>query len=301
MLKTQDVQKNIDIFNKLISIFPENIYNTLDKLSETIKSEALEIRIRTQKNIIIILKNSYINIDLIVSSENLDFIFKKICNYCIYSFQNQIKNGYITFENGHRIGLAGSAVIEKNRIINIKNITSLNIRIAREFKECSRKIFNIIKNNINGTLIVGAPMTGKTTILRDLARIFSVENQQKITIIDEKCEIASVYNNIPQFDIGFSDILSGFPKNHGITMAIQTLSPDIIICDEIGNIKDYNLIKNILNSGIKLITTMHAHDEKELLNKHNINLLLKNNYFETVIFLKQIKNPGELLKIKKVS
>ncbi|MBP3320698.1 MAG: Flp pilus assembly complex ATPase component TadA [Clostridia bacterium] len=301
MLKTHDVQKNIDIFDKLIKIFPDKIYNVLDNLPENVKSNALEIRVRMQRNIIIILNNDYINIDLMILPEDIDAIFKKICNYCIYSFQNQIKNGYITFENGHRIGLAGSAVLENNHVTNIKNISSMNIRIAREFKNCSKEIFEIIKNNINGTLIVGAPMTGKTTILRDLARLFSMEYNQKVVIIDEKYEIASTYNGIPQFDIGLADVLSGFPKNHGTIMALRTLSPDIIICDEIGSEQDYNYIKNILNSGVKIITTIHSYDEIELLNRPQVNYLLKMNIFDTVVFLNSSKKPGEILKIKKAS
>ena len=177
----------------------------------------------------------------------------------------------------------------------------MNIRIAREFKNCSKEIFGIIKNNINGTLIVGAPMTGKTTILRDLARLFSMEYNQKVVIIDEKYEIASTYNGIPQFDIGLADVLSGFPKNHGTIMALRTLSPDIIICDEIGSEQDYNYIKNILNSGVKIITTIHSYDEIELLNRPQVNYLLKMNIFDTVVFLNSSKKPGEILKIKKAS
>ncbi len=296
MLKTCEVQKNIDIFDELITIFPEKIYNSLKKLSDKIKINAQEIRVRTQKNIIILYKNNYFNINLTVLPEDIENIFKKICNYSIYTFQEQIKNGYITFKNGHRIGLAGSAVVHKNNVINIKNITSLNIRIAREFKNCSKNIFKITKHDNNGFLIVGAPMTGKTTILRDLSRLFSVKNKQKVVIIDERYEIAAIYENVPQLDIGFSDVLSGFKKSQGITMALRTLSPDIIICDEIGSIIDAISVKESLNSGVKIVASMHARNLKEFLDRPQTKILLKTNAFSKIFILNYNKKRNIILK-----
>lgn len=296
MLKTCEVQKNIDIFNELITIFPEKIQKLLNNLSDEIKINAQEIRVRTQKNIIILYKNNYYNIDLIILPEDIENIFKKICNYSIYTFQEQIKNGYITFKNGHRIGLAGSAVVHKNNVINIKNITSLNIRIAREFKNCSKKIFKNTKYNNSGFLIIGAPMTGKTTILRDLSRLFSVKTKQKVVIIDERYEIAAVYENVPQLDIGFSDVLSGFQKSQGILMALRTLSPDIIICDEIGSTLDAISVKESLNSGVKIIATVHARNLKEFFNRPQAKILLKTGAFNKIFVLNCNKNHDIILK-----
>lgn len=296
MLKTCEVQKNIDIFNELITIFPEKIQKLLNNLSDEIKINAQEIRVRTQKNIIILYKNNYHNINLIILPEDIENIFKKICNYSIYTFQEQIKNGYITFKNGHRIGLAGSAVVHKNNIINIKNITSLNIRIARESKNCSKEIFKNTKYNNSGFLIIGAPMTGKTTILRDLSRLFSVKNKQKVVIIDERYEIAAVYENVPQLDIGFSDVLSGFQKSQGILMALRTLSPDIIICDEIGSTLDAISVKESLNSGVKIIATMHARNLKEFFNRPQTKILLKTGAFNKIFVLNYNQNHDIILK-----
>lgn len=296
MLKTCEVQKNIDIFNELITIFPEKIQKLLNNLSDEIKINAQEIRVRTQKNIIILYKNHYYNINLTILPEDIENIFKKICNYSIYTFQEQIKNGYITFKNGHRIGLAGSAVVHKNNVINIKNITSLNIRIAREFKNCSKEIFKNTKQNNSGFLIIGAPMTGKTTILRDLSRLFSVKNKQKVVIIDERYEIAAVYENVPQLDIGFSDVLSGFQKSQGILMALRTLSPDIIICDEIGSTLDAISVKESLNSGVKIIATMHARNLKEFFNRPQTKILLKTGAFNKIFVLNYNQNHDIILK-----
>lgn len=301
MKNANDVKKYAEVFDELINIFPNNIYNFLAKVPEKIKADTQEIRIRVNSKTTLYYSQGVHFVNSTATKYDLQKIFNNICQSSVYAFQEQIKNGFITFKGGHRIGLGGYAVIEKNEIVIIKDITSLNIRIAKEFKDSSYLIFNNIKENSKGTLIVGSPSTGKTTLLRDLARLFSTEISQKITIVDERLEIAAVYNGEPQMDIGFSDVLTGFPKDIGILRAIRCLSPDIVICDEISNLKNAEAITESLNAGVKIIATIHAKNSIELMSRPQAVLLLKSGAFEKIVFLSDSSHPGKVSKIFKVS
>lgn len=289
-------KKDVKIFNDLINIFPERLKSFLFTIPDEIKSAALEIRVN--KKIRVFCEKSFFSLDPEVSVQDISEIFKKLCNYSVYSFQEQIKNGFVTFLGGHRVGIASSAVLENGQITGVKEISSLNLRIAREFKNCSKNIYEIIKVSSKGALIVGPPLSGKTTILRDLARLFSSES--KVTIVDERFEIAACNEGKAQLDVGSSDVLSGFPKSEGILRAVRCLSPNVIICDEIGTLKEAKAINEALNSGVKVIASIHASSEKEILKKPQILWLLCSGAFEKIIILSSV-SIGNIEKILEVS
>lgn len=289
-------KKDVKIFNDLINIFPERLKSFLFTIPDEIKSAALEIRVN--KKIRVFCEKSFFSLDPEVSVQDISEIFKKLCNYSVYSFQEQLKNGFVTFLGGHRVGIASSAVLENGQITGIKEISSLNLRIAREFKNCSKNIYEIIKVSSKGALIVGPPLSGKTTILRDLARLFSSES--KVTVVDERFEIAACNEGKAQLDVGSSDVLSGFPKSEGILRAVRCLSPNVIICDEIGTLKETKAINEALNSGVKVIASIHASSEKEILKKPQILWLLYSGAFEKIIILSNV-SIGNIEKILEVS
>ena len=224
-----------------------------DIIQEIIKYKASfdyieEIRFRNNKPVILKFTEKEIITNCLVKNENLRDIFNKICKYSIYAYQNEIINGFITIKGGHRVGITGQAVIDNNKIVNIKYLSSLNFRISHNIENCSnfllKYILNIEKNEIFNTLIVSSPGAGKTTILKDLVKKLSDGIKefnflgQDVCVIDERGEISNMYEGICNNDLGIrTDVILNITKPEGIKMAIRSMAPKVIVSDEIGNMR----------------------------------------------------------------
>lgn len=204
------------------------------------------------------------------------------CRSSVYLYQEEIKEGFITLCGGHRVGISGKAVTDGSKIINIGFFSGVNIRIAREFIHsadgCIKHIYK--DGNIYNSIIISPPGAGKTTVLRDIARQLSA--RFKVVIVDERSEIAACSCGVPQFDVGEqTDVLDAFPKPEGIIHALRSLSPDVIITDEIGTAEDVTAVEELLKGGCKIITSMHGYSietaikkKRELMEKFEIAVLL---------------------------
>ncbi len=279
-----------------------------------------EIRIRANKPLILNANNkdyfynlttNRLNLKLdnpyIVSKEDVEQTFQIICKYSIHSFMDDIKKGFITLRGGHRVGLVGKVIIEDGQVKNIKHISSLNIRISREVLGCSDKILHHIingKSSVNNTLIISPPQCGKTTLLRDIIRNLSNGNESygfkgiKVALIDERNEISGSYLGIPQMDIGIrTDIIETCPKDIGIMMLLRSMSPNLIVTDEIGNIDEIKALYTALNGGVSLITTVHGDSIEDIKNRKELSSLLDKELFKKIIILSSKKGPGTIEKI----
>ncbi|MBR3737747.1 MAG: hypothetical protein IKN26_03315 [Eubacterium sp.] len=286
----------------IVSFMNENMRNVFSLPDRNIRSRINEIRIRKENFIVIVIKNSSYFIDsngdiydypqkncLKTSADEFDELFLSFCNYSVYSNSQNINKGFITLENGSRIGLAGSAVCEGENILSLKDITSMNIRIAREVKNCALGVLNFLYvKSFPSIIVAGAPASGKTTLLRDMARLLSSgfnNRYAKIAVVDERGEICAKYNS-QKIDIGINtDVLSYFSKQRGIEIAIRTLSPDMIICDEVSTIEEVESIKFGFSSGIGFALSVHIKNREDLLRKPIIKTLLETGEFSYIILL----------------
>jgi len=284
-------------------ILPQSIKNIIEKIKELEKLQ--EIRIKINKPILIYADNKEIVTNYIVTKEELKTIIQRISNYSIYAFEEEIKQGYITIKGGHRVGLCGSCVIDNNKIRTIKNIASLNIRICREIAGCSKQVMPYIieDNRILNTILISPPKCGKTTLLRDISKNISngmkVANLsfvgKKVCIIDERSEIGGCYNGIPQMDVGLrTDILDNCLKSEGIMMAIRSMAPEVIVCDEIGTDKDMESVLMAMNSGVNLITTIHGAGVEDLYKRPVFKEILENQVFQRAIVLSGLGGVGTI-------
>lgn len=318
MIQKEFNEKIIEIINRdILSVFPENIATSLKKLHKKELLDIEEIRLRVNKPLMISTKSrdfyihkngsSSYNLkgDFLIDKGDIEKTLQLMTNFSIYSVEEDIKQGFITLKGGHRVGVVGRVVLENKKIKTIKNLSGMNIRIAKEVKNCSLKLINrLYQGDIKHTLIVSPPGCGKTTLLRDIVRNISYGNKElglkgyKVGVVDERSEIAGCFLGIPQRDVGDrTDVLDGCPKAQGMTMLLRSMSPEVIVVDEIGSVEDASSVEDAINSGVKIIATVHGKSLEEIKRRVGIKNLLEKNAFEKMVILSRKDGPGTIEEI----
>ncbi len=297
----------------ILSISPR-VRNILFSLSDEIKSTTYEIRMRSEKPLTLIGKygtvfifenatctSKYTETCIKTSSEEIKDTFNRICSYSIHTFQRNINSGYIPMQNGNRAGVCGTAVCDGENVTNVKDISSLNLRISKEIKGCADEIADLLKKDEKGIIIAGAPNSGKTTVLRDLIRQAAsgvLGKYYKVSAIDNRREISAVCDGIITNDLGITcDVLDSYPTAKAIDISVRTLSPEIIACDEISTEDEVKAIKHAVNCGVKFILTLHAGSYDELLKRKQLEELLKTHSFGKVVLLGTGESIGKVKSV----
>lgn len=327
--KEGQVTLQLDDKIKIINTIERDIYPVLtEKMSSIFKSipgnnlkDIEEIRLRAEKPIMLFIsgRDYYVREDgiltssqkdsIVVDKVEIDNILQFMCNYSIYAIEEELKQGFLTLKGGHRVGLSGRAVIENGRVKTLKNISGMNIRIAKEVKGCALEIVKrLYSNGLKHTLIASPPGCGKTTLLRDMIRILSWgdflpgQKGYKIGLVDERSEIAGCYLGIPQRDVGVrTDVLDACPKAQGMMMLLRSMSPEIIAVDEIGSLDDAEAIENAINSGVMVIATAHGRNMEEIIKKPGVKALVEGSAFESIVIMSRKKGPGTIEEIIEVN
>lgn len=299
--------KHTDNLNIIKSCLPFSLRAAADNFPQSTQ----EIRLRVNRPVVIQGLNKVYYIDnslrltedyegglLILTQRELSEAFSAICSYSVYSKQNEIINGFVTLKGGNRAGICGTAVVMDGRIINIRDITSINIRLSCEMYDCSNSVLNITGDILGGVLLCGPPCSGKTTILRDIAR--KISPKYRTAVIDTRGELAAVYGGIPQNDVGMSDVLNMYSKTDGFEHAVRCLSPEVIICDELSGKEDAASVLTARKSGVGVIASAHCRDLSELRLRPFLYSLIQTRCFTTVIILGEGKNVGQVAEVKRI-
>lgn len=289
--------------DEILRLFPPDFQQGIKGLVYHHWSQLQEIRVRTNQKIEFIFDSSIRWLDKpLPTKKEAAYILNQLSEYSLYRMEEELRNGFITIEGGHRVGIAGGIITTEKKVKAIQPVSFFNIRIAKQKKGCADTLMPYIYDGAyHHTMILGAPQSGKTTVIRDICRQIAVQSDsnrsKKVTIIDERSEIAASIRGVPQHDIGMrTDVLDACPKAEGMMMAIRTLSPDILIVDEIGAEKDVEAIIEASQAGVKIICTLHASDMADLYRRPTLQKLLQESIFERFLLLGQGRKIGKLTK-----
>lgn len=303
--------------DELLKIFSLGLRNILTKTNMDYE-KLQEIRLRANGPLIVIYDNkeffvtnhsklskNYIDAVMITRNE-IKETMEYISNFSLYAFEEEIKQGFITIQGGHRVGIAGKTILDEEKVKSMKHISFINIRLSHQIKGCADKVIPYIQsadmNDIYHTLIISPPRCGKTTLLRDIIRQLSNGESDvdgfTVGVVDERSEIGACYMGIPQNDLGIrTDILDCCPKAKGMMMLIRSMSPRIIAVDEVGLGEDIEAIEYVINCGCKIIATVHGSSIEDIRNKPILGRLVKEKVFERYIVLDNRKSVGNVEQI----
>lgn len=232
-----------------------------------------------------------------IDDENFDFITDRLCNHSFHTNMHSMIDGYITAKNGSRVGISATAVYKDGNIHSVRDISSINIRIAAQHRNCASEVLKLLYSNTIPSIIVAGPvMSGKTTFLRDLSRQLSsgfAGKYRKVAITDERKEIAS------GFDVGLNtDVLYSYDKAKAIEIATRTLSPDIIVCDEIGNMNELEAIQYGFSTGVSFAVSVHMKERRQLTENKIVSRLILTGEFDYIVLLKSFTDEFEIIDLR---
>lgn len=232
--------------------------------------------------------------------ESMDYI----SNYSMYAFEEELRQGFITIQGGHRIGIAGKTVIKGERVHNIRHISFINIRLSHQVMGCADSVIPYVLDNdkVYHSLIISPPKCGKTTLLRDLIRQLSNGGPgwagKNIGVVDERSELGACYLGVPQNDLGIrTDVLDCCPKAEGMMMLIRSMSPEIVAVDEIGSKEDLEAIDYVMNCGCILLATVHGRDIDDIKQKPILGQMVREKRFNRYLVLSHQGGVGHLKEV----
>ncbi len=288
-------------YTEVLEYLPGHIRKIMEKTFDTVGGNLQEIRIRQGKPLIIITSGGNFSVctdgsispavggAYTVTESDVRMIFQGVCENSVYAFMEEIKQGFVTLKGGHRVGFSGRAVTNGQKIENFREISSINIRIAHEIVGAANQIIDNIltPGGVVNTLVVSPPMGGKTTVLRDVARQISNKGT-KTALIDERGEFAAMFKGVPQNDVGLqTDVIENAPKSEAVVMMLRTMSPQLIVTDEISTEEDARALMQCFGTGVSVVASTHGSSAREVMQRENIKPLLGGIGFGQIIVLQK--------------
>lgn len=303
---------------QILKLFPMHIRKVMEQAEvfQRLSQKLEEIRVRVNQPLELVTADGAYFLNngalvrqtdrqcLSVSEEDLRQMSTLMSRYSLYAYEEEIRQGFLTVEGGHRVGVAGKAILEQEKVKSLQHISSVNIRMSHEIPGCADRLLPMITKNreVCHTLIISPPCGGKTTLIRDLIRQISDGNAHvkgcTVGVVDERSEIGGCYLGVAQNHLGSrTDILDCCPKAEGMIMLIRSMSPRVLAVDEIGAQEEIRAVEYAMQCGCKLIASVHGNSMAEIASKPGLGELVRQRRFERYVVLENREHPGEIKEI----
>ncbi len=303
----------------VLNVIPSHLRLMLQQLPNEVLESIEEIRLRQNRPLLICTDSGdhFMHIEggltrypeqaYVVNADDISCITQLVSNSSIYALEEELKNGYITLPGGHRVGITGKVISENGAVRTMKYISGFNLRVSKQVFGAADKLLKHLlspKGEVYHTMLISPPRCGKTTMLRDLVRSLSNGVPKlgfpgvSVGVVDERSEIAGCYRGVPQLEIGVrTDVLDACPKAAGMMMLLRSMSPQVIVTDEIGRNEDVAALEEVFNAGVKVLTTVHGASLEELKRRPALHKLLKLRVIERFVILGRSRGVGTVEQI----
>ena len=286
----------------VLRYLPPQVRSRIQQLPPSEQAQIQEIRLRAERPVCMLLYGREKPIDPVhlLSQKTVEQVFQAVCEYSIYRYAKEIAEGFVTIAGGNRVGIAGSAVYREGKLVQMRYISGLNFRVSHAVTGCAEPLFRqTCAEKPSSLLLAGAVGSGKTTMLRDLCRLLGAS--WRLTLVDERSEIAAVHHGVPQYDVGLhTDVLDGFPRAEGLLTALRVLTPEVLVCDEISTEADAEAILRLLGCGVPVIASAHAASWDDLERRPVLKQLLDKGVFQYAAVLSG-REQGKVQTLRRVA
>lgn len=235
---------------------------------------------------------------IVLTQLQMDEIFLTLCNGSAHTHQTEIAQGYVTLSGGCRAGLSGQFYLHPTQGAVLQQLHSVNLRIARQkLVTLPEEVQQLLQRHLTGLLLIGEPDSGKTTLLRSIAQALAEQNKV-ICVIDERREIYPERRFLSETKPAPVDWLSGLPKAQAVQMALRTLSPQVILLDELGGLDEVQALEQGLFSGVSLVATLHASNWEEAMRRPQLQALREKGTFQAAVLLRGRTYPGQIAAVR---
>ena len=292
----------MDSYRQAVSVLPEHLRSCALEVDRSNMVRTEEIRLRVGKSPSLVLPDGeqIIPGTKVVAPEDLKHLVELASRWSFHAVLEQMRRGYLTIEGGHRLGLCGTVVMEGEQIHALRDISAVNLRVARQLPGVARQtVGQLIRDGqLQNTLILGPPGSGKTTFLRDLIRCISAGEgvpPLRVAVADERGELAAVWDGRPQMDLGErTDVLDGCPKVLAITLLLRGMGPQVVAVDEITAPEDILAMEQAVGCGVALLATAHGACAEDLRRRPLYRLMLEKGIFHRLVTIRVEKGQRKI-------